>query len=325
MTIETKETKPKKASHFDLFFKYIFSHLPSAKELFGLVFSKVEMALFDWDQLQMAKDSWQGKRADLVFMVPLTNSGIYAKIYILLEHKSQYNRAVFYQLLSYQTFILGQVFQETGKACVVIPVLFYHGKEAWRWKISFQEGFLGDILTKIPVSLQKNVLNYEPRLLDTHDPKVDKVIGDSNFKSRGPLNALKSAWDFKADEGMLSEALSLFDNWTGDKDDLLVNLGNYFWSVVPGMNRELWTKLESLAVKRGIFTKGGYMDIREHIKEEGRQEGWQKGQQEGWQKGRQEEKQTVVLNMLKKSADMAFISEVTGLSEEEIQKLKNGS
>ena len=186
----TVETKPKKGSHFDLFFKYIFSHLPSAKELFGLVFSKVEMALFDWDQLQMAKDSWQGKRADLVFMVPLTNCGI---------------------------------------------------------------------------------------------------------------------------EDMLSEALSLFDNWTGDKDDLLVNLGNYFWSAVPGMNRELWTKLESLAVKRGIFTKGGYMDIREHIKEEGRQEGMQQKQQQ------------VVLNMLREKADMGFICKVTGLPEEEIKKLKNGS
>ena len=130
MTVETKERKPKKGSHFDLFFKYVFSHLPSAKELFGLVFSKVEMALFDWDQLQVVKDSWHGKRADLVFRLPLTDSGLYATIYILLEHKSQYNKAVFYQLLSYQTFILGQEFQETGKACVVIPVLFYHGKEA---------------------------------------------------------------------------------------------------------------------------------------------------------------------------------------------------
>ena len=270
-------------------FKYIFSHLPSAKELFGLVFSKEEMALFDWDLLQVAKDSWQGKRADLVFIVPFKNSGVSAKIYILLEHKSQYNRAVFYQLLSYQTFIVGQAFQERGEACIVIPVLFYHGREAWRWKTSFQEGFLGDILTKIPVSLRKNVLDYEPRLLDTHDPKVERVIGDPGLKIRGALNALKSAWDFKADEAMLSEVLSLFDNWAGDKDDLLLNLGNYLWSVVPGMTQELWTRLESLAVKRGIFNKGGYMDIREYMREELRQE----VRQEVKQQVRQEVKQQV--------------------------------
>ena len=176
----------------------------------------------------------------------------------MLEHKSQYNRAVFYQLLSYQTFIVGQAFQETGEACIVIPVLFYHGKEAWRWKTSFQEGFLGEILTKIPISLRKNVLNYEPRLLDTHDPKVERVIGDPSFKVRGALNALKSAWDFKADEAMLSEALSLFDNWTGDKGDLLLNLGNYFWSVVPGMTKELWARLENLADEASPWQATGY-------------------------------------------------------------------
>ena len=345
MTMETKETKPKKGSHFDLFFKCIFSHLPSAKELFGLVFSKMEMALFDWDQLQVAKDSWHGKRADLVFMVPLTNCGIYVKIHILLEHKSQYNRAVFYQLLNYQTFILRQVFQETGKACVVIPVLFYHGKEPWKWPTNFQEGLWEADSTKIPLFLRQRMLNYGLWALDTHTEKVAKAIQNKHTKIRGALNALKSAWDFKADEDMLSEALSLFDNWTGDKDDLLMNLGNYFWSVVPGMNRELWTKLESLAVKRGIFSKGGYMDIREYmreearqevreearqeVREEARQEGWQKGQQDGIQKGMQQgmqqERQQVASNMLKEKADLSFICKVTGLSEEKLKKLKNSS
>ena len=52
---------------------------------------------------------------------------------------------------------------------------------------------------------------------------------------------------------------------------------------------------------------------------EGRQEGLAKGRQEGMEKGRQE----VVLNMLKKKTNIIFISEVTGLSVEEIKKLKN--
>ena len=62
------------------------------------------------------------------------------------------------------------------------------------------------------------------------------------------------------------------------------------------------------------------MDIREHFKEEGRQEGIQKGMKRGMQKGMQQ----VVLNMLKKQTDIAFISEVTGFSEEEIRKIQTG-
>ncbi len=56
-----------------------------------------------------------------------------------------------------------------------------------------------------------------------------------------------------------------------------------------------------------------------------RQEGMQKGIRKGLREGRQEGVQEVVLNMLKKSANMAFIAEVTGLPVEEIKKLKNGS
>ena len=55
------------------------------------------------------------------------------------------------------------------------------------------------------------------------------------------------------------------------------------------------------------------MNVTERLKEEGRQEGWQKGRQE------------VILKMLKEKAEISFIAKVTGLSEEEIKKLKNGS
>ena len=79
------------------------------------------------------------------------------------------------------------------------------------------------------------------------------------------------------------------------------------------MTTDLWEELERDAVKQGIFSKGGYMNTREYMKEEGRQEGIQKGIQQ------------VVLNMLKEKAEIAFICKVTGLSEEEINKLKNGS
>ena len=62
------------------------------------------------------------------------------------------------------------------------------------------------------------------------------------------------------------------------------------------------------------------MENEKYIEERGRQEGMQAGRQEG----RQEGLQKVILNMLKKKADIAFISEVTGFSKQEIRKLKNG-
>ncbi len=186
---------------------------------------------------------------------------------------------------------------------------------------AFRRGFWGKFCQKYLCPFEKICSSYGLRVIDTHDSKVDLAIQDREFKSRGFLNALKRSWSLRADEGVLNEALSLFDNWPGDRADLLLNVGNYLWSVVPGMSRELWNKVERVAVNRGIFTKGGYMDIREHIREEALQKGIQKGMQQGMQARNRE----IVSNMLKSRLDTSLICKVTGLSEEEIQKLKNGA
>ena len=47
------------------------------------------------------------------------------------------------------------------------------------------------------------------------------------------------------------------------------------------------------------------------------------GRQEGLQEGRKEKQKEVILNLLKEKTDISLISKVTGLSEEEIKKLKN--
>ena len=60
------------------------------------------------------------------------------------------------------------------------------------------------------------------------------------------------------------------------------------------------------------------MDIREDIKLEGIKEGVKRGRQEGKQEGKQE----IILNMLKNKIDISVISKMTGLSKDEIDKLK---
>ncbi len=96
------------------------------------------------------------------------------------------------------------------------------------------------------------------------------------------------------------------------------------------LDAKTWEKAEKLLIEEGILKQGGLMqDVREVIKEKGRWEGerqgLRKGRLEGIQKGRQERNKQVVLNMLRKKLDTSLISEVTGLSEKAIKKLKNGS
>ena len=76
-------------------------------------------------------------------------------------------------------------------------------------------------------------------------------------------------------------------------------------------------------VREEGMEKGRQEGMQQGI-QKGMQKGMQQGMQQGMQKGRQEEKRQVILNMLKKGLDISLISEVTGLSPEEIKKLQNG-
>ena len=262
----------KSASPHDRFFKGAYSKPKFVLEIFKLIFSKEEFNACNWKKLKTEKDSFKDKRADLVFSVPLKKTPkTNLRIFILLEHKSSYDPQLFTQLLNYQTYIHEQTLKESGRPQPVIPVLFYHGKTAWKWKLSFQEAFFGEFFAKIPVAFRKNMLNYRLKLLDVQDPKVKKVFNDKRFKSRGILNVFGKIWSLKMNEAELMKVLSLFDKFSDKDDDLILNLMDYFKAF--GMSRALWKKVERSAVQKGIFQKGGYMDIKEHFKEEGRVEG----------------------------------------------------
>ena len=321
-----KRAKPQtkiSVSHHDVFFKSFYSNPRFAVELFRLIFSKEELKAYDWKKLKTEKDTLQDKRADLVFSVPLKSKPhVRFRIFILLEHKSHYDPQLFTQLLYYQTFIHQQTVQ-SGRPSPVIPVLFYHGKKPWKWKVSFQEAVWASSLSEIPVASRKNMINYTLKLLNTHDPKARGVLKDKSFQSRGVLHLLGRIWSLELSRTELKEVLALFGDFSGKRNDLIVSVADYLEAVLKESRkfRRLWEQVEKELVEEGIFQRGGFMDIREHIREKGIQEGIRKGMRKGRQEGRQE----VVLNMLKEKTEVSFISKVTGLSKDEIKKLKNGA
>ena len=58
------------------------------------------------------------------------------------------------------------------------------------------------------------------------------------------------------------------------------------------------------------------------MRQEGLQEGRQKGLQEGRQKGLQEGRQEVILKLLKADMSVEKVSEITGLSKQEIRNFQ---
>ena len=81
-------------------------------------------------------------------------------------------------------------------------------------------------------------------------------------------------------------------------------------------------RAEQLAYDEHINAVMIQNDVLSTAAEEGRIEGWQKGLQEGLEKGRQEEKRENARSMKSLNVPVDVIRQVTGLSIEEIGKLK---
>jgi len=247
------------------------------------------------------------------------------ELFVLLEHKSSHDKNLFSQLLRYQVLIREHIIQQRGFPQPVIPVVFYHGKEPIKWwKKSLQEEDFKTFFSKIPVDSHKNMLNYEPKIINTQDPKVRKSYKGKKLKGYGVIKLLSEIWSLKKK----LTPLKIKDVYVEFEERLKGLKGQArrtielrileYLSDNTNLDLKIWGQAEKLLIEEGILKTGGLMqDVREIIKE--------KGRKEGIKEGRQEERQQVVLNLLKEKADISLISKVTGLSEKAIRKLKNDS
>ena len=339
MKKQTNQLKKPTCSH-DNFFKLIFSDPKLVKELLKLLFTKTESKVFNLDEIKLEKDTHKQKFADIVLSFPLKN---YPKqrteFFMVLEHKSYNDKDFYEQMLKYLYLIRELIIRQTGRAKPVIPAMFFHGKQPLKLKKSLQEEDFKEFLSKIPVETRKSMLNFELKILDTKDPKVLNIVENKKSKIWGVIKLLDEIWEIK--EPSAKKIKSIVRDYFGEilkgktkreKEEIIVGLIEYLRDTT-GLKSEEWKKAEQELKQEGVLKIGGNMDALEVIKEKGRWEGLQKGRQEGLQKGRQEGRQEgekrgiqkVIANLLKKKADISFISEVTGLPEKEIKKLKNGS
>ena len=82
---QVKRKKPK-LTH-DSFFKLFYSDTELAKELLKLIFSKKELEAYDLNKLKIEKDTFEARRADLIFSLPFKDyPKKRVKIFIILEH-----------------------------------------------------------------------------------------------------------------------------------------------------------------------------------------------------------------------------------------------
>ena len=184
---------------------------------------------------------------------------------------------------------------------------------------------MGLFFPRFLIESRKNILNYEPKIINTQDPKIRQAVKGRKFKGYSVIKLLSEIWSLKKKKPTVLKITDAFAEFEEILKDLKgqkrrtveLRILEYLRDNTE-LDSKTWEKAEKLLIEAGILKQGGLMqDVREIIKEKGRWEGEREGRREG--------RKEVVLNMLKEKADISFIAKVTGLSEKEIQKLKNSS
>ena len=323
------KSKKTRFSH-DRLFKLFYSDPRLTVELLYLIFSKEELKEYDLSRLKIEKDTFGDQKADLVFSLPLkATPRMKLKFFILLEHKSFYDEKLFNQLLAYQFAMRKHIIKQVGYPQPIIPIVFYHGREPFKWKKTLQEEDFKEFFSKIPVESRKSMLNYKPKIINTHNPEVQKIYKDKKLRGYGVIKLLSDIWSIRSKPTALKikdVRVEFEDMLRGateeERKEIKLRFSGYVEENAK-LDSKIWEEVEVLLKKEGITNKEGGKTM-ESAKEIIKQQGIEEGIERGIYKGRSEERQAVILNMLKEKADLSFISKVTGLSEEEIKKLKNG-
>ena len=315
----------------DIFFKEVFSHLKYALDLFRLTLTKEEFALFNWTTLKSEATTFidkkgREKRTDLQFSVQMKDSQERFKLLFLVEHKSYQDSQVLLQMLSYQTGMYEHIahnphFKPAKGLIPVLPILVYQGKDReWRGSLEFQAGL--NWTADLKRRFGKNVLNFQPRMLNIS--ALDLKKGVEVLISYPALFILQHIW--RLDKAKVREFFSLSQDISFEERKFLVSkVVAYVQKYDPQFSWDILQEIEEDITEDKEAIMSLFQDTIDEACQKSHQEGWQKGQLDGIEKGMQQGRQELILKLLESGFDMQAICKGTGLSEEEINKLKNGS
>ena len=337
----------------DVFFRSIFSTKEKVEKLLSTILTKDILGIFDLSSLKIEPSVVVKKsemRADMVLSIMLKNSHQRTKIILILDHKSWPDKAVIQQLQKYQLMIVNEHLREKKEfPFPVLCVIFYHGDKRWKSPSSLHEdwisrGFFSEDEMK---QLSPYLMNFTPYMFDLSKFDISKEAIDS---MKSILYAFEDVWSLKRCRSIKERKAVLHKILSSVKKDLKNESKQYKIEVLLAI-KQYFMDYDS-QLKEGLFKEcskevteelGGenimeeldytmasviHKARQEAIKEgrekgirEGREKGIREGREEGMQKVQENQKE-ITLKLLKADMSVEKVSEITGLSRQEIQKFQ---
>ena len=216
-------------------------------------------------------------------------------LYILVEHKSYLEVAIFIQLLRYMLAMWQEDIDNKHPLRLILPVVFYHGKPKWTLPLSFVDQF------DVDDELKKYLLDFQYILFDTAGIDIWDEL-NREMKQNVPFFssiALMKSVQKKDEENIIR----LFRLWSETGFKTINPFIEYIVQTRKIEREKLKTMLEESKIDGGAIMETLYKEI----------------EREGMQKGMQK----VARNAFEKGLPDDTIADLTGFSMREIKKIKN--
>ena len=308
----------------DAFMKKILSDRDAARSfLIGFlpehIVSFLDIDAFSYQDSVFHNEKMQTRLADMVFDIPVKDSKDAVQVSVLFELKSHKDPFTWLQILEYLAAAyrkqLHQKGKGQGKLKLIIPVIYYHGKEVWKQEknASFFKDF--------PESLHSFIPEFDRIFIDLKTLSEKEILSISNslMKATLRIHLLRlmkqiEEWEFRR----------VFEEFRTDK------YGNYLRSIIVYSLQNLNISSEEMSTFIDEFPepiKSETMTIAEQLYRKGVKEGKEQGVQEGLEKGMQlgiEKAQfEIIVKSFENGASIDFISNITGIPESKIKEILN--
>lgn len=301
----------------DKFFKQSLSDITIARDFLETHIPAKILSKFNLNEIELCKESYVDEElkeqlTDIVYRASI-NSGGKGYIYTLLEHQSKAIIMMPLRVVKYQIAIIENhrlQFPDDPKLPAVFPLIFYHGTDS-----------------PYPHSLNFLDLFHEPELMAEYFArKVNIVdltqISDETIKQHKIISLLEYTQKHIRDRDFLllfdelNDLLNKVYNYLTPVDQRWAYLNSFFTYLFSEANisdkAEFISKIETIDIIKEHKTMG---TLAQHFEEQGIQKSIAKGTLIDTKK--------IVNNMLAKRLSLKLISEVTGLSDDELRKLKS--
>ena len=272
---------------------------------------KEEIELFN---SRFITSKYKDKESDIVYKIKDRN------IFFIIEHQSTIDYSMPYRMMQYTIEIMRLIVDEKEnkkknyKYPLIIPIIIYTGESTWDAKLSMKE-----LIEKVDWYEEKDEIS----LVDINEYAKEELLEEKNILSKVMLlEKSKNKIEFMKNVEKILET-------TNDKNmEKLKNI--IIYKAYDALEQE---ELEEILNKIKNKEEVNIMTLGERIRKNEREEkmrimkeaeskGMKQGMKQGIKEGIKEGINKIIIKMLALKVDEKFIKEVTGVEDEDLEKVK---